>query len=97
MPSSRSMASKGCSSGLLRDANSAPLSGQDFGEHEPVGDVEGIDHLQRPEHDRQRLLRSDDLGPGEARAAVDQTDDIGRSRGWREEYVARQLMQVDVA
>src|SRR4029453_9841297 len=27
----------------------------------------------------------------------DQADDIGRGRGWREEHIARQLMQVDVA
>src|SRR6185503_21042818 len=36
-------------------------------------------------------------GPGQARAAVDQADDIGRGRGWREEHIARQLMQIDVA
>ncbi len=71
--------------------------GQDFGEHEPVGDVEGVDYLQRLEHHRQCLLGGQDLGPGQARATVDQADDIGRGRGRREEHVARQLMQIDVA
>src|SRR6185503_2947413 len=36
-------------------------------------------------------------GPGQARAAVDQADNVGRGRGWREEHIARQLMQIDVA
>ena len=43
------------------------------------------------------FFEGDDLGPGKPRAAIDQADDIGRGRGWREKHIARQLMQVDVA
>ena len=32
--------------------------GKDFGELDSIGDVEGIDHLQRFEHDRERPFRS---------------------------------------
>ena len=83
--------------GLVAGGELGAIVGQDFLEHEPIGDVEGVDHLQRLEHYRQRLLGGQHVGPGQARAAVDQADDIGRGRGWREEHIARQLMQVDVA
>jgi len=73
------------------------IVGQYFGEGEPIGDVERVDHLQRPEHHWQRLLGREDLSPGKPRTAIDQADDIGRGQGWREEHVARQLMQVNVA
>ena len=64
---------------------------------QPVGDIEGVDHLQRSEHDRQCLLGCYDLGPGQPRAAVDQADDKGGAGGWHQEDVARQLVQIDMA
>ena len=69
---------------LLRGVAGGELGavvGEDFGELQPVGHVEGVDHLQRLEHDRQRLLGGQDLGPGQPRATVDQTDDKGRAGG----------------
>jgi hypothetical protein len=38
---------------------------EDVDENDAVAQVKGIDHLQRLEHHRQRLLGGHDLGPGQ--------------------------------
>ncbi len=48
---------KGVLLGFVASCELGAVVGQDFPEDEPVGDVEGVDYLQRLEHDRQRLLR----------------------------------------
>ena len=66
---------------LVAGGELGAVVGKDFLEDEPVGDVEGVDHLQRLEHHRQGLLGTQHLRPGKARATVDQADDISRDRG----------------
>src|SRR6516164_8665594 len=51
---------------LVAGCELGPVVGQDFLEDKAVGGVEGVDHLQRLEHHRQRFLGGEHLGPSQA-------------------------------
>jgi hypothetical protein len=82
--------------GFVAGGELGAVVGQDLGELDAIGDVEGVDHLQGLEHDRQGLFRGQHLGPGQARATIDQADDKGRGLRRHQEHVAGQLVQVDM-